>query len=141
MATKWVANRSDEAGPPHDSTRACETIRHRSTMDDAEPSEAAAASELIRRMNAASASQLAAELRSGAANSGADVRPIGSEPMHVDSQRQADGGLPSEPAQRLHDRRGGRRSLELLQVLDGHTDRVWAVAWSPNGERALQGTL
>ncbi len=99
-------------------------------MDGSEPS--GAASDLIRRMNAASASKLAAELRSAVAGGDADVRSIGAEPMQVDTQRSASRGLPSQPAQHLQ---GGRRSLEPVQVLSGHSDRVWAVAWSPNGEQ------
>ena len=100
------------------------------TMDGAEPS--GAASDLIRRMNAASASQLAAELRSAVAGDDADVRPIGLEPMQIDTQRPGGGGLPSVPARNPQ---SGRRSLEPVQVLSGHTDRVWAVAWSPSGKQ------
>ena len=27
--------------------------------------------------------------------------------------------------------------LDLRQILEGHTDRVWNVAWSPTGKRPL----
>ena len=96
--------------------------------------DAPAARDLIAALNAISAAELAAELRANEAGDGQDVRPLGHEPMDVD-RRRPDGAQQEQfPAQPARDGPVGRRDLELVQTLEGHTDRVWAVAWSPDGE-------
>jgi len=96
--------------------------------------DAPAARDLIAALNARSAAELAAELRANEAGDGQDVRPVGHEPMDVDCRRSDSDQPEPSPAQPAHNARAGHRDLELVQVLEGHTDRVWAVAWSPDGE-------
>ena len=111
------------------------------TMNIGKVTDAPAARDLIAAVNARSAAELAAELRASEAGDGQDVRPVGHEPMEVDCRRP-DGAqhlpLPARPA---CNERAGHRELELVQILEGHTDRVWAVAWSPDGERLSQALV
>jgi len=96
--------------------------------------DAPAARDLIAALNARSAAELAAEFRANEAGDGQDVRPVGHEPMDVDCWRPDGAQQEPSPAQPAHNARSGHRDLELVQILEGHTDRVWAVAWSPDGE-------
>ena len=76
--------------------------------------------DLARGINAASAAALAAELGSQAA-----LRDTGALPGPAPPSPMAE-VEPPQPS-------GAESGLQLLQTLEGHTDRVWAVAWSPDG--------
>ena len=50
--------------------------------------------------------------------------------------------MPRMPGSVIDNHKGvlgaGQSTLEELQVLEGHTDRVWCVAWSPSGAPPLR---
>ena len=79
--------------------------------------------DLARKLNAASAAALDAELgnQTRIPETDAHAGPGPPSPMKEDPVQ-----APEEEA---------APGLQLLQTLEGHSDRVWVVAWSPDGAR------